>query len=147
LEEPKGKTLLVLISSKPDMLLPTIASRCQKLKFFKPQNLPQNPEKAEKNKAILDDLLLIVNSDLADKFKYTKALDFEKTKIGDILEVIQNYFRSQLLSSLRGAEATKQSDLIKKLKKNLELTQEISNKMLFTNANPKLALEILLMEL
>jgi len=29
LEEPKGKTLLFLITSKPDMILPTIFSRCQ----------------------------------------------------------------------------------------------------------------------
>ena len=38
LEEPKGKTLLLLISSKPDMILPTIYSRCQQVKFFKPKN-------------------------------------------------------------------------------------------------------------
>ncbi len=34
LEEPKGKTLLILISSHPEMLLPTIYSRCQVIKFF-----------------------------------------------------------------------------------------------------------------
>src|SRR3989344_1386575 len=34
LEEPRGKTLIILISPKPDMLLPTISSRCQMLKFF-----------------------------------------------------------------------------------------------------------------
>ncbi len=34
LEEVKGKALLILISSHPEMLLPTIYSRCQTIKFF-----------------------------------------------------------------------------------------------------------------
>lgn len=33
LEEPKGRTVIVLISDRPDMLLPTIRSRVQSLKF------------------------------------------------------------------------------------------------------------------
>ena len=35
LEEPKGDTILFLVTSKPDVLLPTIFSRCQTMKFFK----------------------------------------------------------------------------------------------------------------
>ncbi|MBU2539905.1 DNA polymerase III subunit delta' [Patescibacteria group bacterium] len=34
LEEPKGNTILILISSKPETLLTTIFSRCQVIKFF-----------------------------------------------------------------------------------------------------------------
>ena len=48
LEEPKGQTILFLISSKPDMLLPTIFSRCQTMKFFKPKELPENAENLQK---------------------------------------------------------------------------------------------------
>lgn len=33
LEEPKGRTILILVSDRPDMLLPTIRSRVQNLKF------------------------------------------------------------------------------------------------------------------
>ncbi len=33
LEEPKGKTVIILISHRPEMLLPTIRSRVQELKF------------------------------------------------------------------------------------------------------------------
>lgn len=33
LEEPKGNTLIILISSLPEILLPTIRSRCQQIKF------------------------------------------------------------------------------------------------------------------
>lgn len=34
LEEPKGKTLLILITESPEMLFPTIRSRCEIIKFF-----------------------------------------------------------------------------------------------------------------
>lgn len=34
LEEPKGKTLLILITEHPNFLLPTILSRCQIIKFY-----------------------------------------------------------------------------------------------------------------
>src|SRR5439155_12638026 len=34
LEEPKGKTIIILNSSKPQILLQTITSRSQEIKFF-----------------------------------------------------------------------------------------------------------------
>jgi DNA polymerase-3 subunit delta' len=34
LEEPKGNALIILISEYPHLLLPTILSRCQTIKFF-----------------------------------------------------------------------------------------------------------------
>ncbi|MCX6721754.1 MAG: hypothetical protein NTY04_00980, partial [Candidatus Staskawiczbacteria bacterium] len=136
LEEPKGKTLLILISSRPDMMLQTIFSRCQTLKFSKPKDLPQNSEKVKREEEILENLISVINSDFAEKFKYVKSLDFDKQNPLEILEVIQKYFRKQLLNNF--------SD--KKAKKILELAEEINNKLTFTNANPKLALEILLME-
>ena len=34
LEEPNSKTILILISSKSELILPTIASRCQKINFL-----------------------------------------------------------------------------------------------------------------
>ena len=137
LEEPKGQTLIILISSKPDMFLPTIASRCQTIKFFKPKDFPQNPGKIKKEAEILENLLPVMSSTLADKFKYTKALDFEKFSAGEILQVLQKHFRKQLLDDFSNEKA----------KKILELSDQINQKLLFTNANPKLALEILLMEI
>ncbi|MDP3883190.1 MAG: DNA polymerase III subunit [Candidatus Staskawiczbacteria bacterium] len=137
LEEPKGKTLLFLITSKPDMLLATIASRCQMVKFFKPKGFEMNEKKAEKERQILKDLIGVINSDFADKFKYTKSINFTEQDPVEIINVLQKYFRKQLLNDF--------SD--KKAKKVLELAEEINNKLVFTNANPKLALEVLLMEL
>jgi DNA polymerase-3 subunit delta' len=136
LEEPKGKTLLILISSKPDMLLSTITSRCQTLKFLRPKDLPMNSERFKKDQEILKNLIPIINSELSDKFKYAKSINFEKQDAGEILEVMQRYFRDLLLADYGN----------KKVINILNLIEDINNRLLFTNANPKLALEILLME-
>lgn len=141
LEEPKGQTILFLISSKPDMLLPTIFSRCQTIKFFKPKNLPENKEKLEKEQLLLKDLLLVIGANFSDKFKYVKSIDFEKQDVAEIVNVLQKYLRQQLLAKIETADSAE------KIRKSLVLSEEISNKLLFTNANPKLALEILLMEI
>jgi DNA polymerase-3 subunit delta' len=137
LEEPKGQTLLILVTSKPDMMLPTITSRSQTIKFFRPKDLPLNSERQKREQEILKELIPVINSDLSDRFKYAKSLDFEKQDAGEILEAIQKYFRNLLLTDYGNKKAIK----------ILNLTDEISNKLLFTNANPKLALEILLLEL
>jgi len=152
LEEPKGKTLLILITSKPDMLLPTIISRCQTIKFFKSKDFPKNPERLEKEREILNDLLPVIGSDFAQKFKYVKSIDFEKQNASDILEVMQKYLRHLLLVKI-GIEKPKNKDTdfekysVNDLKKILNLVEDISKKLIFTNASPKLALEILLMEM
>jgi len=145
LEEPKGKTLLLLISSKPDMILPTIYSRCQQVKFFKPKNLPENEEKSGKEKEILKDLIPVLDSDFAEKFKYAKSIDFEQQKLGDILGVLQKYLRNILLQKIT-SEKTSGKYSISDLKRILNLIEDLNKKLLFTNANQKLALEILLME-
>jgi DNA polymerase III delta' subunit len=151
LEEPKGKTLLLLISSKPDMLLETIISRCQNIKFSKPKNLPVNSDRQEKEQKILDDLLSVISLSFSEKFKYVKAIDFEKQSASDILSVLQRYLRHLLMVKLGTEKGQGKDDNFKKytigeLKKILNLAEDISKKLTFTNANPKLALEILLME-
>jgi hypothetical protein len=55
----------------------------------------------------------------------------------EILEVIQKYYRDVLLTDYSQ----------KKIVKILNLIEDINNKLIFTNANPKLALEVLLMEI
>ena len=48
------------------MLLPTIFSRCQTMKFFKTKKFQENPEKTEKEKEILKDLFPVINSNFAE---------------------------------------------------------------------------------
>jgi len=157
LEEPKGNTILFLITSKPDILLSTISSRCQTLKFFRPKNFQPNSEKLTKEKIILSDFLKIANSDFSEKFKYAKSIDFsaqggpasggEKYSLQDILETLQKYFRQLLLTKI-GLDKTNSADnyTVTKIKKIINLIETINAQTSSTNASPKLALEILLME-
>jgi len=140
LEEPKGKTILILATSKPEMLLPTIFSRCQIIKFL--GRPVKDQKKIEEENKILQDVLKIINSDLGQKFQYAKSLDFEKQDLSQILEVLQKYFRNLLLSGSKNADYP-----VQKIKEILRLIEEINLKITTTNANPKLALEVLLMQL
>ena len=156
LEEPKGQTLLILISSKPGMLLPTIFSRCQEIKFLgKPA---QNEAEAEEEKKILQDLLKTAPLPLSEKFKYVKQLDPDQQKLAKTLEAFQKYLRYVLFSKIGierqieqkyffGLSPVLENYPVSKIKKIINLSEDISNKITFTNANPKLALEILLMEI
>jgi DNA polymerase-3 subunit delta' len=187
LEEPKGKTILILICSNPDLLLPTIFSRCQTVKFFpvKTKEIKDylktkvktaketellsdlaegrpgraidfilNPEKLEDEKKLLADLLKIIDSNLAQKFQYVKSLDIESQSLKEILEVLERYFRNLLLLKTE----IKKEDLfadapdvfkkysLPKINKIIKLIEKINLQTSLTNASPKLALEILLME-
>jgi hypothetical protein len=98
--------------------------------------LPENKEVLEREQKIWSEVSKVLDSNLAEKFKYVKSIDFEKESAIEIIKVLQKHFRQKILENF--------SD--KKSKKFLELSEEISNKLFFTNANPKLALEILLTE-
>jgi DNA polymerase-3 subunit delta' len=140
LEEPKGQTLLLLVSSRPDGLLPTIFSRCQLVKFFgKPE---PSQEKIDQENRIIQDIIKITSGNLAQKFNYAKSINFEEQDLRDILEAMQKHFRTQLLSRVG-----QDNESVKKLIKDIKLIEDINNKITFTNANPRLALEVLLMEL
>ena len=153
LEEPKGQTLLFLVSSKPDMLLDTLRSRCQQIKFF--GNTIVDDKKLEKERQILEEILPVVGATLAEKFKYAKSVDFEKTTLTEILEPLERYARYMMFKKLIGDEKKYFSDLssvmenysVEKLKKIVELIEDINSKIIFTNINQKLALEILLLEI
>lgn len=137
LEEPKGNTLLFLVTSRPDMLLGTITSRCQLLKFFKPKGLVPAPEQTERENKILKNFLRVADASFAEKFKYVKAIDFAEQDPKEIIAVVQKHFRKKLLDNFSDEKALRA----------LALSEEINNKLTFTNANPRLALEMLLMEI
>ena len=100
LEEPKGETLIILTSSKPDVLLPTIFSRCQTIKFFKNKDSKDSADKVDREKEILEKILPVLNSTYANKFKYVKDIDFDKEDASEIVQVLQRYLRNQLLERL-----------------------------------------------
>jgi DNA polymerase III subunit delta' len=188
LEEPKGKTILILTSSLPEMMLQTISSRCQVMKFFpvsaeqikkhliekgagapraqllagisdgKPGraiNLLENPEKIEKEKKILTEVSKACGLDLAAKFQYVKKVEQDQQK--EVLLSFIRYFRQLLMLKMgidkfAGLEyyppvpEKLKSYPVLKIKQLIDLAETIDFRLLTTNASPKLALEVLLME-
>jgi len=75
LEEPKGDSVIILISESENLLLPTIVSRCQKIKFF-----PVEREKIEnflKEKGV-------------NQEKIEKILKFAQGRPGMAIELLEN---------------------------------------------------------
>ena len=182
LEEPKGKSILILITEFPDMLLPTILSRVQEVKFFpvksreiknyfleqkisekkaeefsslsfgKPGralNFYLNPEKLEREKKLISDILKLSQSELSFRFRYVKSFsDLSPDKLKEILDVWLIYFRSMLFRRLSGEKKEEKPfyslDKIIKILKNIQETEFLISSF---NINLKMAFENLLMEL
>ena len=143
LEEPKGKTIIFLISSKPDLLLPAVISRCQEIKFFQIGKYQFSKEEQK----ILEDVLSVADSSLAVKFQYAKKVNLENNNLKEILEILQRYLRHLLFLRVKAENLTSKDYSLLKIKEVLKLLETIDRQISLTNVNPKLALEILLMEM
>jgi len=141
LEEPTDKTYLILITEYPAMLLPTIISRVQKLRFFPAKNF-----KIEDDKDLISNLIKISESDLASRFQYAKNISLENLK--ETLDTWLRYFRKIFINRLTGqkTEDFNQYSLFK-LKDIIRQIQSTNYLISTTNLNHRLALEILLIEL
>ncbi len=147
LEEPRGKAVLILISKYPDMLLPTIVSRVQKLRFPEEKN-----SRSVGNKKIEDDFLKTLKSDLALRFKYAKDLSGEnKSHAIDILESWISYLRGVLISKINNKKFDDEKEFknysVKKIAGTISSFMAISHLMSTTNINHKLAIEAALLEI
>jgi len=144
LEEPKGETIIFLVSSKPDLLLPTILSRCQEIRFFHCGQY----DILKSEEVILENLRKIMDSELAERFQYVKNANLEGKNFNEILMVMRKHFRNLLLSKINEeANSARSNYSIKNLKNIIELIENINRQADITNINSKLALEMLLMEI
>ncbi len=179
LEEPKGRTLLILITETPERLLPTIRSRCEIIKFspvkeaeikgyLRNEGLFEEecqelaklcqgrpgeaidfikiPQKLENRKEIIQELIKISNSGLASRFQYAKDLS-RNSNLKEILEIWLSYFRDVLLTAINTQQLTINNYSFFKLKNILGQIQNTNFLLTTTNINPRLALEILMLEL
>ncbi len=140
LEEPKGKTIFILISEYPEMLLPTILSRVERVRFY---NTTKRERSNEEKKAI-EEIIKLSRQDLFSRFQYAKKLAEEPLDLKETLDIWLGYFRETLLSAVNGE---KSDYSIAKLKKILKTIESISFLLSTTNVNSRLALEILMLEL
>lgn len=117
LEEPRGKAVIVLLTSMPQSLLLTILSRCQIINFF--------IQESEANFSICYDYEYLEELSKADK--------------ATILEALNNW----LLAFRRKFLENKDPKLIPFLKKLIITSFNLKT----TNINPRLALEALILDL
>lgn len=126
LEEPKGNTIIILLSRQPELLLPTITSRCQVIKFLQSEAKPSS-----KKGELSQDLATVLRGDMAEKFQYAKAANLEGENFQNLLTALANHFRNLDIVKYRHA---------------LKLILDLERQDRVSNINKKLALEILLLE-
>ena len=131
LEEPKGKTVFILITEYPKMLMPTILSRVERLRFYSKTKTIDPQEKRIK------EILQLTRADLATRFQYAKTLSATPQDLKEILDLWLRYFREVLLSNVYQ----------KKTVKIIKTIQTTNFLIATTNISPRLAIEILMLEL
>lgn len=141
LEEPKGQTVFILLSEYPERLLPTILSRVEKLRFY--ADSPVNSDKVLQTKIAVD-LSQIANKDLFWRFAYAQKLTENHEEVLRLLNLWLVYFREQLFAAMAGERTLYPTDKLCKILNSLQTTSLLLST---TNVNPRLALEILMLEL
>jgi len=130
-----------------------------------------DPQKLENQRKAIKDLIKFSNSELSTRFQYVKDLSQAPQNLREILDIWLGYFRNVLLamitdkepSSTERRERSERSEggderssstsfqfnnySSARLRKILKLIQRINFLIAKTNVNPKLALEILAIEL
>jgi len=104
------------------------------------------PQKLKEREVLLNEIVKLTKSDLAFRFQYAKKIS-QAGSLKEILNVWAFRFREILLSRLNKAEKEEDKLIIIKLKNILEQIQNTDFLLSTTNLNPKLALEILMLEL
>ena len=176
LEEPKANALLILITQYPSLLLPTVLSRCEKMRFYPPkkeellQFLREN-RVSEKNIEQLIEIssgrpgMIIEFLQNPEKWEERKLLLkqlnksptlslFERFQLvkrisqEEIREILVNWlaYLRHLLIKKGLTEKTLSEQSLFRVKKFIEKTQEIIYLTSMTNVNPSFALEILMLE-
>ena len=174
LEEPKGQSVIILVTEKPELLLPTISSRCEMIKF----HLVSQKEISEylKDKTEEEKLKEIIKfsrgrpGEAIDFIEHPEKLEQRKAIIRKLDEMINSSlatrfqyakelsqkddFRKELeawISFLRNKlienVQNENFESIVKIKESLDVFQRINFLLTNTNINSKLAIETMLLDL
>ncbi len=136
LEEPKGNTVLILITNASYKLPDTVLSRCEKIKFKAPSLNDISKDFIQK------EYVDVLNDPIYEIFNYIEKIYKNKNKILEALDSWTFWFRDLILKQQPKTKYSKQelADFIKQI-------QNTKNLILETNLNPRLALEDLILKI
>lgn len=153
LEESPPKTIFILITSSVNSLLPTIISRCQIIKFplasfkhFTSEDFLKEYETAAQ------DLVSLINSDLAVKYKYAEDMAKDVGAAREKLKLWLFVFRDAVLNYLDCRNYVLKQNLlfknysVKKLMVIIKQIGQTSGLIANSSINARLALEVLMLE-
>ena len=110
LEEPKGNTLFILISEYPEMLLPTILSRVQRINF--------HPAKQ-------DEIEDYIKSKNISNEKSREVVELSLGRIGEIIDLIRNPYKlEEFKNRIREIDKLTKSDLSYRFQYAKNLTEK-----------------------
>jgi len=91
LEEPKGKTLIIIVTHLPNLLLPTLCSRLQKIVFFQPtkKEIESYLNKMKIEKKLLDEILEFSFLKPSIIFRFLKNREELKEKKEEIYQLVK----------------------------------------------------------
>ncbi|MFH1181098.1 MAG: hypothetical protein V1705_01650 [bacterium] len=169
LEEPKGDTVLILVTDRPRVLLPTIASRCQEIKFYPVarKEIDKYLLQAGKSADIAEEIGKIAAGfpgRAIELVEFPEKLNDYRETMKDIEKILNGSLaarfqyaqktadREDLLEVLKIWLAYFRNNLIsgagdKKIKNILLRIQKIFFLLSTTNVSRRLAVEILMLEL
>jgi DNA polymerase III gamma/tau subunit len=133
LEEPKKDTVLILITSKPDLLPKTIISRLEEIRF-KPVSLEKIAKDflLDKEKRYID----ILQKPLNEIFKDIEEISKEEKEVFPMLDSWLFLFRDLLVKDKKSTYYNRE-----KLIKTIKEIQKTKDLISSTNVNQRLALE------
>jgi len=111
----------------------------------------KNPDEEKFQKAKIQELSRLVRASLKIRFQYAQKLSQKRGELNKVLEIWLNYFRELLLDKLCKKRVPtsfqKQDYSTQDLRKLINLIEKIRFVLSHTNANPRLALEILFLKI
>lgn len=139
LEEPKGNTIFFLLAPHADLLLATIRSRAQEVRW---NSFTAKHEQPDKTIAAL--IWRIQTSSMADRFLLAKKLASTPERIPDILK---EWIRTARFLLLQGLGKDNSNSSIAYLKSFIVLCEEIKTALEQTSATPRLGMEYMMSKL